>query len=140
MPRVPYPAFPGNLSDDDFAAEVRRHQAAHWRPGRLVEHARKHRRDFTALLGRALSAAETAALTHGVLRSWDRLFAELGPDGSITCHFAQSLSISDAAIIVVTRGSFVRTAFPTKSLHRWSRRKRAIIEVTERAKRLGLSD
>lgn len=43
------------LPDEEFALEVRQHQASRWRPTRLEPHAKKHRHDFAAGLGRVLS-------------------------------------------------------------------------------------
>ena len=127
-------------SDGAFAAQVRAHQAAVWRTADLDSHAKAHRRDFLVHLNNTLVAAQLRALSHDILRTWDRLFTELEPDGSVTYHFVRSLPESGAAILVVTRGGRIRTAYPTEDLTRRLERRPALTEVTNRAKRLGLSD
>ncbi|MBI4506262.1 MAG: hypothetical protein HY691_12060 [Chloroflexi bacterium] len=127
------------LSDDDFAAEVRLRQAARWRQGSLIRHARKHRKDFVRMLGQGFSPSALDALSRSILESWDRLFTELEPNGSVTYYFIRSLPPSGRAIIVVTRGGEIRSTFPADSLERWLARQAAVIEVTDRAERLGLS-
>lgn len=126
----------GSLSDEEFAAEVRLVQASRWRTGRLERHWREHRRDFQRFLGRSLSPTELDALARDVLRSFDRMFTEL-ERGVVTYTLIRSLPEPDTAIIVITRGGFIRTAFPTASLTGRIRRRSAIVEVTDRAKRLG---
>lgn len=73
--------------------------------------------------------------------AWDRPFTELEPDGSVTYLFERALQ-PDAAILVVTRGGYIRTTFPIESLSRWLERPRAagLVEVTDRAKGLGLAN
>ncbi len=127
------------MTDEQFAAEVRHHQGSQWRSARLLAHARSHAEDFEELLGRQLSPPELEALSRGVLRAWDRLFTELQSYG-ITYYFLRSLPDPDSAIIVITRGGYIRTVFPTATLSQLWRRRPAAIEVTGRAKGLGLSD
>jgi len=127
------------MTDEQFAAEVRYHQTSRWRRARLLAHARNHAEDFEELLGRQLSPSELETLGRDVLRAWDRLFTELQPDG-VTYYFLRPISGPESAIIVVTRGGYIRTVFPSASLSRLWRRRPACIEVTERAKGLGLSD
>lgn len=127
------------LTEEQFAAEVRRHQASRWRAGRFVSHARAHAQDFEEALSHTLSPPELEALSQDILQSWQQLFTELQQDG-ITYYFLRSLPSRDAAIIVVTRGGFIRTTFPAQRLAQLWQRRPAAIEVTDRAKRLGLAD
>lgn len=127
------------LTDEEFVSEVRRNQRLRWRSTNLEAHARKHCRDFMLLLGRVLLPVELDGTSHDVLRSWDRLFTELRPDGSVTYDFVRLIRDDDTAIIVVTRGGLIRTTFPTTSLKLRLGRKPFLVEVTDRANRLDLA-
>lgn len=129
-----------HTSDAEFVTEVRRHQRSIWRKASLDSHVRAHRRDFLADLQRVLTAGDLDVLSREILSTWDRLFTELEPDGSVTYHFVRLLRQPGAAILVATRGGFIRTAYPTQDLTRRLQRRPALTEVTDRAKRLGLSD
>ncbi len=117
---------------------MRRFQASTWRERNLQRHVRKHRRDFLRILGRTLSGPELRTLSREVVQSWDRLFTEVEPNGLVTYHFVRLLPAPGVAMIVVTRDAEVRTAFPSDRLPLWMHRRRAAVEVTDRAKRLGV--
>ncbi|MBI2321139.1 MAG: hypothetical protein HYU88_03360 [Chloroflexi bacterium] len=124
------------MSDEQFAAVVRREQAARWRAMDLERHSRAHRRDFLDLLGRALTPGELEALSREVLHSWERVFNELEPSGNVSCVFVRSLPEPGSAMLVVTRGGRIRSTFPTRDFAGWQHRHPAAIEVTDRAKGL----
>lgn len=126
------------MADDEFAAEVREHQNARWSSARLITHARDHRRHFEKILGRRLSPDELQNLSRAILTAWDRLFTDLEPDRSATYVFVRTIAELDHAMIVIVRGGRIRTTFPTESLVRWLARQPIVVEVTERARRLGL--
>jgi hypothetical protein len=126
------------MSDEQFAAEVGAHQAANWRPTRLTVHVQAHRRDFLDLLGGALTPEAVATLSRDVLSTWDRLFTELERDGTVSYTFTRSLPQSDHAIILIVRTARIRTLFPTEAFADRLERHPAAVEVTDRAKRLGL--
>jgi hypothetical protein len=127
------------LSDEQFAAEVREHQAARWRFSALRKHARKHWRDSEAVLGHGLAPSELAELSHAALVSWERLFTGLEPaDGRVTYVFMASLISGGAMLTVVARSGRIRTAIPVEDIARWLNLRGYLVEVTERAHRLGL--
>lgn len=127
------------LSDEQFAAEVREHQLSRWRVSALREHARKHWRDFEAVLGYGLAPSELAELSHVALVSWERLFTGIEPaDGRVTYVFMASLISGGAMLTVVTRSGRIRTAIPVERIDRWLDLRGHLVEVTERAHRLDL--
>lgn len=127
------------LSDEEFAAEVLEHQSARWCMSALREHARKHWRDFEAVLGYGLAPSDLAELSHLALRSWERLFTGIEPaDGRVTYVFMASPISGGAMLTVVTRSGRIRTAIPVERIDRWLDLRRHLVEVTERAHRLGL--
>ncbi len=65
------------MTDEQFAAEVRQHQRARWRPASLLAHAKAHAQDFAEILGHPLTPTELDGLSRAAIWSWDRLFTEL---------------------------------------------------------------
>lgn len=126
------------MSDDEFAAVVRSYQRARWRAAKLAKHAREHARDFAEVLARPLARNEIAALSQATLRSWERLFVELEPSGHVSYIFASRLTEEGDILLVATRRGLLRTAIPMRSIDRWVQRHGAAVEVTDRAKKLGL--
>lgn len=126
------------MSDEQFAAVVRREQAARWRRAKLTAHAREHARHFAEILGRPLTPSELDALSQSALQSWERLLVELGPDGQVSFIFVSRLTALGDILLVAARGGFIRTAIPMRSVNRWQQRHGAAVEVTHHAKKLGL--
>jgi hypothetical protein len=126
------------MSDEQFAGEVRAQQAATWRPTRLAVHVQAHRRDFLELYREALTPEAVATLSREILATWDRLFTELERDGLASYTFTRPLPESDHAIILIVRTGRIRTLFPTEAFADRLDRHPAAVEVTDRAKRLGL--
>lgn len=126
------------MTDEQFAAEVRGHQAASWRPSKRLEHAKDHASDFGEILGRPLTPSDLDALSHVALRSWDRLFTELDRGGDVSYIFVSRLTDLGDILVVATRRRTIRTAIPMPSIESWLKRHQAAVEVTDRAKNLGL--
>lgn len=125
------------MTDQEFLAELRRHQASPWRQPKLLEHVKKHRADLKEFFGPTLAPSECERLSLEILRSPDRVFTELRPGGAVTYFFIR-LHGDRGIIIVATRGGFIRTMLPAEEFMKWLGRHPAVIEVTERAKGLGL--
>lgn len=126
------------MSAEEFAAEVRRHQAARWPRMRLLEHTKEHRRDFEELLGQALTPSEFQELSHTVLHAWERLFTGLDRRAEVWYAFVGRWSVQRGILVVVTRAGRIRTTMPMDMLEPWLRRRTEMIEVTDRAKSLSL--
>jgi len=128
------------LSDEEFAAELRQQQSSRWAEGDLVAHARKHRGDWVYLLGRPISPSEVTNYSDTVLTAWDRLFTGLEPDGRVTYAFVGSWPGQGGIIVVATREGRIRTAIPMsdEKLGFWLERHTELVEVSGRAKSLGL--
>jgi hypothetical protein len=127
------------MTDEQFAAEMREHQAARWRPSALREHAKKHWRDFEDAMGHGLGPSELQEMSSAALRSWDRLLTGIDPGfRQITYTFVTRLTGGGAILVVITRGQWIRTAIPVDDFDRWLGRHGNLVEVTDRAKRLGI--
>jgi hypothetical protein len=128
------------LSDEQFTREVRLHQRAKWRRQDLVNHTRDHRQDWEKVAGRALAPTEIAEVSEVCLRTWDRMFTGLTEDKPVTFCFASLWDAAGSIILAATRDGAIRTAIPMRpgELQRWIGRHPEIVEVTERARRLGL--
>lgn len=126
------------MADETFAAEVRQHHAARWSRGRLLAHVKKHRRDFEEIIGRALTPSDLDELSRAVLWSWDRLFRGREVDGKVTYCFVSRWSTYKGILVVATRDGRIRTLIPMDLLDEWLQRHSYLVEVTDRAKRLGL--
>lgn len=126
------------MSDAESADEARRHQQSRWRTPSLVEHAKRHARDFTEILGAPLTPTELDECSRVVLYSWSRLFTELERSGLVSYIFTYQVQGKDATLAVITRADLMRTAFPLRDVDLWWKRHLAAVEVTERARRLGL--
>jgi hypothetical protein len=123
------------MSDQELLEEVRHHQRATWRRSALLEHAKKHQRDLSSEFGQAIAPAALKDLTSTILRSWDLLFTELDRDGMVSYLFVRRLA-DEMGIVVVCRAGRVRTLFVAERLDLWKARHPAIVEVTDRVKRL----
>ncbi|MCM8748138.1 hypothetical protein NET02_03185 [Thermomicrobiaceae bacterium CFH 74404] len=103
-----------------------------------MEHAKRHARDFTEILGAPLTPTELDDCSRVVLHSWNRLFTELERSGMVSYIFTYQVQGKVATLAVVTRAGLIRTVFPLRDVDLWWKRHLAAVEVTERAKRLGL--
>ncbi len=125
------------MDDQAFADEVRAHQEARWRGPALIEHAKEHRRHYAAVFGKAFSAPELDEISRTAMVSWDRLFTGLQFDQS-AYMFVSEWTSGGAMLVVVARDQRIRTVLSTRSLDTWLARHQYVIEVTDRARRLGL--
>lgn len=115
------------------------YQSARWRMSALRERAWKHWRDFKAVLGSGLAPSELTELSHLALRSWERLFTGIEPaDGRVTYVFMASFTSEGAMLTLVNRNGRIRIAVLVERIDRWLDLRHHLVEVTERAHRLGL--
>jgi len=126
------------MTDEQFAAEVRQHQRASWRPASLFARAKAHAQDFAEILGHPLTPTELDGLSRAAIWSWDRLFTELDKANRLSYIFFSRLERRGGILVVATREGLVRTAFPIRRIDLWLRRHSAAVEATDRARGLGL--
>lgn len=125
----------GRMSDDELRAEYERRASATWRRPSLVNHAKKHRLELLALFGRVLAPDDVGRISQDVLRSWERVFIEVEPDGRLTYLFVKLLDLAGAGIIVAVRESRVRSMFVAIPFQGWFDRHRLTVEeVTSRVR------
>lgn len=123
------------MSDAELRAEVAAAQRAQWKPTRLIEHAKEHRRHFERLLGGALTPSQLEELSQMVVHSWDRLFTEIDAEGAVSYLFLTRWKQSDATMIVaVSRDGTMRTCYPTDDMVQWLERHISVVEITNRVK------
>jgi hypothetical protein len=121
------------LSDEELRAEVLVHARSRWPPAPLLEHAKKHSRDWQSVYGSPLTPSQIETLSDEVLGDWTRLFTGL-VRGGVTYVFARE-GPRGAMLLVVTRNGTIRSVLPSHTLERWIRRNEHYIEVTDRAHR-----
>lgn len=96
----------------------------------MLEHVKAHRRHFEGIYGFAPTPAYLRELTAQALATPDRVYT--GYDrGEVTWMFALTFE-NGTAILVGTRGGFVRTIFPALDFSGWVSRNQRYVEVTHR--------
>lgn len=124
------------MSDRALRAEVERQSQATWNRSRLLEHVKKHQRDYERLFGHPVGAAEIEELSYLVIRSWDRAFIGYEADGRISYTFAAKWEAGKSTVLLtVTRTGTIRTLMPTDFLSRFLGRHPELVEVTQRVRR-----
>jgi len=90
------------MSDRQLATEIRRHQQAQWRSTDLLEHVKKHQRQYAAYIGHAVGPSEIEEISKLVLTSWDRLFSNIDVSGVVSYTFLAHWQASDVLLLEFT--------------------------------------
>jgi len=126
------------MSDRQLATEIRRHQQARWRPTDLLEHVKKHQRDYAEFFGHAVGPKEIEETSRLVMQSWDQMFTSLDREGRVSYTFASNWEPAQARVFVIVSGDGrIKTLIPSQQFARYLARHPELVEVTERVRKIG---